>query len=113
MNVPMLVAQGQTMPHYHQATVSQVVTMVTYVSYPFQAASAFCAADLYRVYFSPASYLDFCFVPLSASQCPTGNCPTAPFVNYAHFVYDPQLLALPCVAHAPLGTRGAHLAASC
>ena len=85
VNVPMLVNEGQFSSSYHPASVSVVVTLVTYVSFPAHVTTAFCGADLYRVSFSPSSFLDFCFGPVAASSCRSNNCPTAPFVNYANF----------------------------
>ena len=71
------------MGHYHLASVTNAVQQITYASFPGLVPTAFCGWDLYRVYFSTTSFLDFCFVPLGPGQCPSNNCPTAPFVNCA------------------------------
>ena len=106
------------MGHYHLSTVANVVQQITYVSFPGKVLTAFCQWDLYRVSFSSTSWLDFCFVPLtpgartsvclpgcsllpdsrpaSSAQCPTNNCPTAPFVNYGALCPVPGMSAAVC-----------------
>jgi hypothetical protein len=96
----MLGNKGQFSSSFYPASVSVVVNLVTYVSFPVHVTTAFCAADLYRVSFSASSFLDFCFVPLAASSCRSNNCPTAPFVNYANFRRARCVSALPGILAA-------------
>jgi hypothetical protein len=103
-NVPMLSNYGQTESHYYAATFSAAVTGVAYFSFGGGMVTAICQVDMYRMYFSTTSWLDFCFrpwpvcaSPTAVNCCSTGNCPTAPFVNYAKFQFDSMAFDLPCV----------------
>lgn len=100
----MLANNGQTMGHYHLATISAEVQSIAYISYAGHVTNAFCNHDLYRVFFNVSSWLDFCFDYYRPCQnggkddcCTSKNCPTQPFINYANFLYDSNLLDLPCV----------------